>query len=135
MGRQTSDKGKVHRKKKKKTDKCLFCPYTYLRTVKTDIFLFFPLYVTRCVSLTVSSQVFFLNVSLKLPKKTTFTLSSGQDIIPWSKSSTVKDTCLFKVCWEKKKKNTNISIFATTPTYLKQTFVCFFSSFFSMNLF
>ena len=28
-------------KKKKKTDKCLFCPYTYLRTVKTDIFLFF----------------------------------------------------------------------------------------------
>ena len=24
-----------------KTDKCQFCPYTYLRTVKTDIFLFF----------------------------------------------------------------------------------------------
>ena len=63
-------------------------------------------------------------------KKTTFTLSSGQDIIPWSKSSTVKDTCLFKVCWEKKKKNTNISIFSTTPTYLKQTFVCFFFFFF-----
>ena len=28
-------------KKEKITDKCLFCPYTYLRTVKTDIFLFF----------------------------------------------------------------------------------------------
>ena len=38
-------------KKKEKTDKCLFCPYTYLRTVKTDIFLFFPLYVTRCVKI------------------------------------------------------------------------------------
>ena len=25
-------------------------------------------------------------------------------IIPWSKSSTVKDTCLFKVCWKKEKK-------------------------------
>ena len=37
---------------------------------------------------------------------------------------------LFKVCWEKKKKNTNISIFSTTSTYLKQTFVCFFSFFF-----
>ena len=33
----------------------------------------------------------------------------------------------------KNKKNTNISIFTTTPTYLKQTFVCFFF-FFSMNL-
>ena len=31
---------------------------------------------------------------------------------------------------KKKKKNTNISIFSTTPTYLKQTFVCFFSFFF-----
>merc|ERR1711954_311660 len=129
--------GKGHRKKRKKTDKCLFCPYTYLRTVKTDIFLFFfSPYMSQdaskflpIVSLTVSSQ-FFLNVSLKLPKKTTFTLSSGQDIIPWSKSSTVKDTCLFKVCWGKKKKNTNISIFSTTPTYLKQTFVCFFLLFF-----
>ena len=40
-------KGKVHRKEKK-TDKCQFCPYTYLRT---DIFLFFPLYVTRCVKI------------------------------------------------------------------------------------
>ena len=34
----------------------------------------------------------------------------------------------------KKEKNTNISIFWTTPTYLKQTFVCFFFPFFSMNL-
>ena len=32
---------------------------------------------------------------------------------------------------KKEKKNTNISIFSTTPTYLKQTFVCFFLS---MNL-
>ena len=30
----------------------------------------------------------------------------------------------------KKEKNTNISIFSTTPTYLKHTFVCFFSFFF-----
>ena len=36
------NKGKVHRKRKeKKTYKCQFCPYTYLRTVKTDIFPFF----------------------------------------------------------------------------------------------
>ena len=35
-------KGKVHRKKKeKKTYKCQFSPYTYLRTVKTDTFPFF----------------------------------------------------------------------------------------------
>merc|ERR1711989_263929 len=87
-------------------------------TVKTDIFLFFPLYVTRCVKNFADCWPFLV------------TLSSGQDIIPWSKSSTVKDTCLFKVCWEKKKKNTNISIFLTTPTYLKQTFVCLFFFFF-----
>ena len=28
-------------KRRKKTYKCQFCPYTYLRTVKRDIFLFF----------------------------------------------------------------------------------------------
>ena len=37
-------KGKVHRKKKKKKNyKCPLCPYTYLHTVKTDIFPFFLL--------------------------------------------------------------------------------------------
>ena len=34
----------------------------------------------------------------------------------------------------KKEKNTNISIFSTTPTYLKQTFVFFLLLFFSLNL-
>ena len=34
-------------KKRKKTDKCQFCPYTYLRTVKTDNFPFFPLVKTN----------------------------------------------------------------------------------------
>ena len=41
-------KGKVHRKRKEeKTDKCQFCLYTYLRTVKTDIFLFFSPYMSQ----------------------------------------------------------------------------------------
>ena len=34
-------------KKEEKTDKCQFCPYTYLRTVKTDMFPFFPLVKTK----------------------------------------------------------------------------------------
>ena len=42
------NKGKVHRKKRRrKTDKCQFYPYTSLRTVKTDIFPFFPLVKTN----------------------------------------------------------------------------------------
>ena len=96
-------------------------------------FLIFLNFSTQSVSLTVSSQ-FFFNVSLKLPKITTFTLSSGQDIIPWSKSSTVKDTCLFKVCWEKKKKKyQHFNIF--DYTYLPKTDIClFFLLLFSMNL-
>ena len=78
------DKGKVHKKKEKKTNKNLFCPYTYLRPVETNFFPFFP--ICR-------------------PKMLVYSKYVGK----------------------KKKKNTNISIFSTTPTYLKQTFVCLFA--------
>ena len=52
----------------------------------------------------------------------------------WSKSSTVKDTCLFKVCWEKKEdKKTNTSTFLVYTYLPKLIFVRFFLLFF-MNL-
>ena len=44
----------------------------------------------------------------------------------WSESSTVKDTCLFKVCWEK----TNFSKNLATRTYRKLIFISFFFNFF-----
>ena len=47
----------------------------------------------------------------------------------WSKSSTVKDTCLFKVCWEKREK-IKILKFSATPSYLEPIFFVSFSFFY-----
>ena len=43
----------------------------------------------------------------------------------WSKSSTVKDTCLFKICWGKKERKTNIPAFLAYTYIHKLTFVIF----------
>ena len=48
----------------------------------------------------------------------------------WFKTSTLKENCLSNYCWGKKRrKKTNISPFPATHTYIKLTFVSFFSIF------
>ena len=61
---------------------------------------------------------------LHLPFQVVKISSHGPKVLLW------KILVYSKYVGKKKKKNTNISIFSTTPTYLKQTFVCLFFFFF-----
>ena len=78
-------------KKKKKNNKNQFCPYTYLRPVKTNLFPFFP------------------------------------HLSP-------KDTCLFKVCWEKRKKNLFFKMLGYTYVPKTNFYQFFFLFFYDLSL-